>query len=189
MDEDSVPMLKAAVQNVKQHHQEFVTIGHTHEQSQELNRMLFGIARRAKTCENAVRMFSLLVDEFGISVNVKDRRSRQSPLFYASSVGSEPLVQFFLDKNADANHLDFNLQTPLFYAARAGHTECVRSLMERHASPEQVDVNGQTAIFYAAGSGHVNCLSVLLTAEGVKAKDKHGRTPLFYAADSPTCGM
>ena len=73
--------------------------------------------------------------------------------------------------------------TPLNWAARSGHVHMVVYLMNNGASPYLFDVEGFSTIHLATMFGHSNVVAYLL-AKGLDADmpDKHGATPLMYAA-------
>jgi len=180
MEQDDEILFRRAIHNAKQQFED-------PEKRHEPGQLLFRLARQAHELRHAVSMCSSLLEASGLkSVDVRDRRSRQTPLFYACSSGAQQFVQFLLERRANPNFLDQNMQTPLFYAVKHGHLAVTETLLEGGAVTQQRDINEQTPLFYAVGHGEDACAKLLVqqadeASAAVGITDKHNRTPLFYA--------
>src|SRR5688572_23167441 len=92
------------------------------------------VARAAEADMMAVRLFLAA----GMSPNVQDRHSGETPLMAAASRGHARIARVLLEKGADAGVTDKTSRTILMAAVRAGDAETVRELMTHGA-----DVNAR----------------------------------------------
>jgi hypothetical protein len=83
------------------------------------------------------------------------------PLYYASDIGLEAVVQQLLEHHADVDAKDSNGATALYWAATNGHEAVVRLLLEHHADIDAKDGDGATALYRAAGNGHETVVRLL----------------------------
>ncbi|PVU95409.1 hypothetical protein BB561_001824 [Smittium simulii] len=80
-----------------------------------------------------LRMSNWLIS-VGASVELKDKDSNWTPLFFAANEGYTSIVKLLLDNNSDPLAFDDQGYTPAFYAAYHGHMECVK-LLFRNSNP------------------------------------------------------
>ena len=121
-----------------------------------------------------------------VDPDIKDRKSRQTPLMWAARNGHEATVKLLLETSkVDADAKDEYSQTPLSWAARNGHEAVVKLLLEtgKVDADWEVETYGRTPLSWAARNGHEAIVKLLLETGNVDAdsKDKDGRTPLLCA--------
>lgn len=95
------------------------------------------------------------------------RYGYSSTTHFLEAIGSGhvPLVQLFLDNNAEVNHFPLGArETPLQRAARGGHLGVVGLLLERGADVNALPAlkRGSTALQAAAASGSLSVMKKLL---------------------------
>ena len=117
----------------------------------------------------------ILLEE-GADANVSDKHC-WTALIWASSCGSEMMVETLLKYGVDINARDFSGWTPLFWAAILGNEQTVRRLLEKKADHLLMDSNGWTCLHWAASKGHSSIIRVLL--------DHHA----IFKANQPTSKM
>jgi ankyrin repeat domain-containing protein 50 len=106
-----------------------------------------------------------------------------TPLYYASDMGLQTVVQLLLDHNAEVDAKDEDGQTALHKAALNGHETVVRLLLDHNAEVDVKDEGGRTALHGAAFNGHEVVVRLLLDHQAeVDAKSENGRTTLHRAA-------
>lgn len=98
-----------------------------------------------------------------------------TPLHFAAHARYQSAVALLLDKGAEVNPEDDQGFTPLHDAAVAGHTDVVTLLLAEGAKHD---------IFSASAVGTVDGAKELIEADPalVHARDRRGRTALYYAA-------
>lgn len=144
--------------------------------------LFFAVQRRD---EGAAAVLRLLTEEFGLSVQAKDRNG-QTPVFYAATKGKGETIRYLVEQRADIGLGDrVAKRTPLFYAAKGCNLSAVTALLECRSDIGLADRNGQTPLFFAAGAGApgaelVRCL--LEKRAAPDALDAHSDSPLSYAA-------
>ena len=99
--------------------------------------------------------------EDGVDANVLDKQ-RWTALHWASSFGSEGMLETLLEYRVDINARDLSGWTPLFWAATQGHEQVVRRLLEKKANHLLMDSNGWTSLHWAASKGNSSISQVLL---------------------------
>lgn len=110
--------------------------------------------------------------------------TRMMPLHQAAVTGQSAMCELLLDRGAQADCLDDDLNTPLHYGAAAGSASSVKVLLRSGADIENRQIHGLTAVSWASHKGHTEVLELLLgygarldcTADG-------GATPLHLAAN------
>ena len=108
----------------------------------------------------------------------------RTPLHDAASRGQLSLVAMLLDSRAAADAADVDGCTPLHYACYMGSTACVAVLLNAGASAATADnVDAGTALHFAAWKGDwPEIITMLLDKKAnKKAKNRPGKTPLWYA--------
>ncbi|WQF85275.1 Putative tetratricopeptide-like helical domain superfamily [Colletotrichum destructivum] len=103
-----------------------------------------------------------------------------TPLTGAVGTGSEPLVQFLLDKGADIDASDSFGYTPLILAVSIEHEGMVRLLIENGADKDAVTENGSNALKTACAQQSDVMVQMLLD---------HGAKPNVTAGGSETALM
>lgn len=109
-----------------------------------------------------------------------------TPLLAAVKNGNLEVMCACMEQGATVFTCDSAEWTPLTWAAHLGHEEIVWLLLETGADTQWVDIHGETAMIKAVGAGHVTIVQRLLhhTPRGcVDAKDKRGRTALWWACE------
>ncbi|MBI1792182.1 MAG: ankyrin repeat domain-containing protein [Acidobacteria bacterium] len=110
-----------------------------------------------------------------------------SPLFLAALAGDPENITLLRSKGADPNRkmilFGFFPSSALLTAVTFGDPEVVKALVAAGADVREKDPDGMSALHWAALSDHVGVTRVLVEAGGLlNATDKHGYTPLMYAA-------
>ena len=91
------------------------------------------LAARAGTRET----LELLMQYDKGGINVQERFSLWTPLFFAASEGHDDCVQELLKAGALLNTLDDSSHSAMYWAAWAGHLGCMNLLFEAGAKPDQ----------------------------------------------------
>jgi ankyrin repeat protein len=106
-----------------------------------------------------------------------------TPLYYASDIGLQTVVQLLVEEGADVDAKTSNRETALHRAADHGHKTVARLLLENKADVNAKDESGKTALYLAARNRHETVVRLLLE-EGadVNAKNGDGETALYWAA-------
>ncbi|RWQ91162.1 ankyrin repeat-containing domain protein, partial [Paecilomyces variotii] len=108
-------------------------------------------------------------------------------LFLAADYGHTSIVGCLIDVGLDVNDQDDRGNTAIFHSARSGKTDTMKILLENgadvhHRNPTFVTRNAQSALHGAVLKNATELVELLLQQEiNIDARDKHGRTPLFYA--------
>jgi ankyrin repeat protein len=119
----------------------------------------------------------------GIDAEFRYGFEKRTPLHLAAVDGHEAVVKLLLEKEADVESKDTNIQTPLSLAATRGHEPVVKLLLEKEADVESKDTDNRTPLSLAAGNGHKAVVKLLLEKEAdVESKDTYNWTPLSLAA-------
>jgi ankyrin repeat protein len=103
-----------------------------------------------------------------------------SPLHLAAVLDEAEVAALMLQKGADPNDQDYDLQTPLHAVV---NRKIAEQLVQMGANVDCRDRSGFTPLHVAAADGHPE-IAELLLAHGadVDAKDNNGRTPLHEAS-------
>ncbi|XP_053691391.1 uncharacterized protein LOC128739915 [Sabethes cyaneus] len=122
---------------------------------------------------------SLLVDELD--------ELNQTPLYYAALSNSLPTVEVLLDHGADVDLQNLKQKTPLMLAAENGNVEMVQLFLHFGADASLVQNyhygnNSASILHCLAEKGFVELLPLLEPFLKVNCTDRHGMTPLHYAA-------
>jgi len=121
-----------------------------------------------------------LLEQHRADPSVRDRRSKETPLFAAARGGLESCVRAMLSARGDAGLADARGETALFAAARPGHNAVVAALLGQGAPAGHCNRDGQTALFCA---GDARCAELLLEGRcDPHARDAQDQTALFPAA-------
>jgi ankyrin repeat protein len=103
-----------------------------------------------------------------------------SPLHLAAVLDERTVAALMLDRGADPNDQDFDLQTPLHAAV---NREIAEILVQKGANVDARDRSGFTPLHVAAADGYPLIADLLLIhGADVDAKDNNGRTPLHEAS-------
>ncbi|KAJ9659313.1 hypothetical protein H2198_003189 [Neophaeococcomyces mojaviensis] len=84
-----------------------------------------------------------------------------TPLIWASEMGSTECVKILLDAGADPNEFEGDGWSALHWAARKGHLGVTKLLLEHGASLDQQDRIGHTPLEWAIDREHWNVVGVL----------------------------
>jgi ankyrin repeat protein len=116
-------------------------------------------------------------------VDTKDTEQGNSPLHYATEIGSLKLVELLTDHGADIDARNSREQTPLHIAARCGHEDIVLQLLALGAGVNLTDKDGTTPLHLAcAGSWSAVVKKLLDQGADPWLKAVKDRTPLHLAA-------
>lgn len=120
-----------------------------------------------------------LLDQ-GADINMKDKKTGQSPLIFASFKQRKNIMQLFLDKGADVHARDINGETALMAATEKGNTSIVKMLLENGADVNTKNKRGQTPLLKIAEKENLDMINLLLeNGADINAKDKWEETALI----------
>ena len=88
-----------------------------------------------------------------------------TPLYYASHMGLQTVVQLLLDHQAEVDARNNHGRTALYVAAFNGHEAVVRLLLDHQAAVDAKDNDGRTALHGAARGGHEAVVQLLESAQ------------------------
>ena len=111
--------------------------------------------------------------------------SRQTPLFYACSIGDEEMVKFLIEQGADVNAVDITRTSAGMLACGNGRVEILRTLIAAGFQLlSECDNQGCSPAYYAAQNGHISVLDVLHEhgAHMTTSKDGSALDPAEVAA-------
>jgi len=114
--------------------------------------------------------------ENGTDVDSIDYYNNRTALHRAAISGRRDVVELLLAKGADIDRKDNDGRTPLDYALQNGHTEIAELLIAQGATVSSIHVAVQV--------GDLEKVNAFLEQDAdVNAKDKQGKTVLFYAVE------
>lgn len=146
-------------------------------------------AVRARDEEEIARLLS--AKEAGQSVAFHDPEDGTFPLFWAASNGDDGTVRLLVDKKANVNETDFELEkqipdaafggrTALMIAAAAGcrgAAAVTTALLDKKADIGLKDIHGMTALHCAAQGGFLDVVKVLVERSAdLEARDGTAET-------------
>ena len=112
---------------------------------------------------DCIKLFDLVVKQFGANPNSLDAVMKQTVMFYVAKSGRLDVCKHLLTLGVASSLSDIHNQTALFYAARDGQTAVVEWLVtEGGCGVNHIDRNGQTALFYAAREDRVETVTKLV---------------------------
>lgn len=88
------------------------------------------------------------------SVNTAKTCVNDTPLIWASEMGSTECASLLLDAGADPNEFEYDGWSALHWAATNGHLEIAKMLLEHGASTSQRDWSGHTPVDWAIDREH-----------------------------------
>ncbi|KAM9716469.1 ankyrin repeat and SOCS box protein 3 isoform 5-T5 [Menidia menidia] len=107
----------------------------------------------------------------------------ESAMFLAAERGHLRAVRSLLDANANIDQLTNGSSCPLYAAVDGGHTDVVRLLVQRGAEVDRTHTAScWTCLHQAVYKGSVDIVRVLAGVCHLEARDDHGVSPLFVAA-------
>jgi hypothetical protein len=110
--------------------------------------------------------------EFYISQSRKEIHAicttNDTPLIWASEMGSTACVKILLDAGADPNTFEYDGWSALHWAARNGHVDIVKMLIDHGAALYQQDSRGNTPLEWAVDREHRDVVSVLKGQVGTR---------------------
>jgi ankyrin repeat protein/energy-coupling factor transporter ATP-binding protein EcfA2 len=140
--------------------------------------------------EAAVKGFTYVtafILDTGVDINIRLHSTRYSHQQYAlvniaSENGHISLLEFLLEKGADANTCIWDNSTPLHLACRQGNKECVVALLRSSASTNRSNKKGDTPLHEAVRSGNSEIVQILLRNDAdPEVSNKDSDTPLHVA--------
>lgn len=100
--------------------------------------------------DQALEVCRLLVNEYGISAELVDKRG-QTALHWLATTENVDCVDLLLEKGCQIDHVDGLLhQTPLFYAAHRSSVAMVRQMLAHKGDASFKDRQGKTPLCWAA---------------------------------------
>jgi ankyrin repeat protein len=85
------------------------------------------------------------------------------PIFVASRLGKDRVLQSLLKSNADVNTLSSSGENALHFACKAGTVACSSLLIQTGIEINRKNLkNGRTPLIVAARMGHADCVQLLL---------------------------
>jgi ankyrin repeat protein/L-ascorbate metabolism protein UlaG (beta-lactamase superfamily) len=129
----------------------------------------------------ATEIVDLLLQK-GIAVDLKTDFGATA-LHYAAMRGPAATVSLLIKRGADVNALSQNGWWPLDLAVAKGRSEVVAILLNAGANANMTAKESQRSPLHIAAAKGYGKVSALLVEKGaiINAKDKAGRTPLFYS--------
>lgn len=126
----------------------------------------------------------------GTGVNVKEKQTGGTALFYASANGHTEVVRSLLRAGADANAVDYKGNTPLCYALNTSflNTEIPGLLIERGALTQQLQQHNAFMCIEHSAMSKAYIELLLSRGANVNAANSDGYTPLMkfaYDGNSP----
>jgi CDK inhibitor PHO81 len=82
-------------------------------------------------------ILELLMEYDKAGIDVQERFSLWTPLFFAASEGHDDCVHLLVQSGAQVNILDDSRHSAMYWAAWAGHLRCMNLLFEAGARPDQ----------------------------------------------------
>lgn len=106
-----------------------------------------------------------------------------TPLHYAVRTGHLHVIDELLRHGADIDAVDDWGHTPATLGSYLERNEIVKKLLKAGANPQATGDTGRNMLMYAASDGNIDLLKTLQEYKlDINAKDKEGRTALFWAA-------
>jgi ankyrin repeat protein len=136
---------------------------------------------------NGFTYVTAFILDTGVDINKHLHSSRYSHQKYAlvhiaSENGHISLLEFLLEKGADANTCIWDNSTPLHLACRQGNKECVVALMRISERTNHSNKKGDTPLHEAVRSGNSDIVQILLRNDAeAEVFNKDGDTPLHVA--------
>jgi ankyrin repeat protein/energy-coupling factor transporter ATP-binding protein EcfA2 len=136
---------------------------------------------------NGFTYVTAFILDTGVDINISLRSTRYSHQQYAlvhiaSENGHISLLEFLLEKGADANTYIWDNSTPLHLACRQGNKECVVALLRISASTDRSNKKGDTPLHEAVRSRNSEIVQILLSNNAeAEVCNKDGDTPLHVA--------
>lgn len=136
---------------------------------------------------NGFTYVTAFILDTGVDINIRLHSTRYSHQQYAlvhiaSENGHISLLEFLLEKGADANTCIWDNSTPLHLACRQGNKECVVALLRILASTNKSNKKGDTPLHEAVRSRNSEIVQILLSNNAeAEVCNKDGDTPLHVA--------
>ncbi|EAT48570.1 AAEL000447-PA [Aedes aegypti] len=137
--------------------------------------------------KNLHYLAKVMLDELKTNVDCIDDYGR-TPLYYAVTIPQKETAKLLLERGANVNFQDATKRTPLQTALEFNNKEMVQLLLEHHADIgllqefRYLNDNEHSVQHYLVERGLTEMLTLILSEIDVMHVDKHGMTPLHYAA-------
>jgi ankyrin repeat protein/Tfp pilus assembly protein PilF len=126
----------------------------------------------------------LLESDWGVEVDLPNRVTGATALYYASQTGRRDISKLLLQNGAKVNFKAFDGGTPLIIAAQMGHRDVVELLIDEGADLNARNNEGITALMVAAYNNHQTVVKLLLgKGADPSIKDNTGRTAMDDARE------
>jgi len=136
---------------------------------------------------NGFTYVTAFILDTGVDINTSLHSTRYSHQHYAlvhiaSENGHISLLEFLLEKGANANTRIWDNSTPLHLACRQGNKECVVALLRNSALINHSNKKGDTPLYEAVRSGNSDIVQILLNYNAeTDVSNKDSDTPLHVA--------
>ncbi|XP_052090920.1 serine/threonine-protein phosphatase 6 regulatory ankyrin repeat subunit C-like isoform X2 [Mytilus californianus] len=114
-------------------------------------------------------------------INQADNENK-TPLFYASGLRNDKLVQLLIDNEADVQIRSDDGESPLHVACYCGLSENVKILLQTNCDINLTDNRNRTPLYMACGKGHDDIVQILMDNNAdMNLYDDTGQTGLHAA--------
>ena len=97
--------------------------------------------------EGNIEVTKLLISE-GANIEIKDSRSKSSPLLYACQNGRTKLLQLLLESGSDINAKSADGTSAIHFATQSGRTDMVKLLLQKGFDVNCKNKFGETPLYY-----------------------------------------
>ena len=132
-------------------------------------------------------MVQLIVEQYGISPNIRAKRSQYTPLMMAARNGHQKVVRVLLQRHrANLNLIDYSGSTALLHAAACNRTHIIRYLVHNAKAEMEIErkLDGFTSLMVSASFGNLQSVEMLLNlGANIESESSDGRTAAHIAMD------
>jgi ankyrin repeat protein len=119
----------------------------------------------------------------GVDINGKNPFLGKTALMHASGQGLTEVVEFLLERGADANAKTDEGETALMIASAKRNSNIVKLLLDKGAEVNAKTTYGKTALWIASDNKHSDVVRILVNnGADVNQKDSQGITALMRAS-------
>lgn len=148
------------------------------------NALIFA-AQGSRRETNTLETYKYLVEDLKLKPTVTTKSGETVLHFLVTKPNQTEIINYFLNKGADANKADNDGNTPLMVAASARETASLEQLLPIVKNNNSQNVKGESALTFAVKAGTPSAVELLLN-KGADAKvvDKEGNNLGFYLIQS-----